>query len=132
MAIDSIDLAALANGPKYRYRGGLERTSWSDPDASWGHRAALSTRRSGFYGYKLHLAVCTRTDVLLGWKVRTAKDADMRVVEPLLKQPADRGIRPASVAMDKDYDYQAIYKACQAHGALAVVAARTNSGTGSG
>lgn len=39
VAIDSTDLAAWANGRKYQYRGGPERTSWSDPDASWGHRS---------------------------------------------------------------------------------------------
>ena len=133
VAVDSTDLAAWANGQKYRYRGGPERTSWSDPDASWGHRSAVSTRKGGgFYGYKLHLAVCTRTDLPLGWEVRTGKDADMRVVEPLLKQLSERGIRPVSVAMDRGYDYRAVYQACEAHGVLAVVAARRNSGTGNG
>ena len=65
-------------------------------------------------------------------QVRTGKDAGMRVVEPLLKQLAERGVRPASVAMDRGYDYRAVYQACQDHGALAVVAARRNSGTGNG
>ena len=93
----------------------------------------MSTRKGGgFYGYKLHLAVCTRTDLPLGWEVRTGKEADMRVVAPLLKQLAERGVRPASVAMDRGYDYQAVYQACQDHGALPVVAARRNSGTGEG
>ena len=128
---DSTDIPAYANGQKYRYRGGPERTSWSDPDASWGHRSAVSTRKGGgFYGYKLHLVVCTRTDLPLGWEVRTGKEADMRIVEPLLKQLAERGVKPVSVAMDKGYDYRAVYQACEAHGVLAVVAARKNSGTG--
>ncbi|MCY4085488.1 MAG: transposase [Actinomycetia bacterium] len=56
------------------------------------------------------------------------KEADMRAVEPLPRQLAERGIRPMSVAMDKSYDYQA----CQTHGTLPVVAARTNSGTDKG
>ena len=102
VAVDSTDLAAWANGQKYRYRGGPERESWSDPDANWGHRSAVSTRKGGgFYGYKLHLAVCTRTDLPLGWEVRTGREADMRLVETLLKQLAERGVRPASVAMDR-------------------------------
>ena len=92
----------------------------------------VNQERRGFYGYKLHLVVCTRTDLPLGWEVRTSREADMRLVEPLLKQLSKRGIRPASVAMDKGYDYQAVYQACQASGALAVVAARRNSGTGEG
>ena len=53
-------------------------------------------------------------------------------MEPLLKQLAGRGVRPASVAMDKGYDYRAVYQACEAHGVLAVVAARRNGGTGKG
>ena len=129
VAIDSTDMAAWVNGQKYRYQGRPERTSWSDPDASWGHRSAVSTRKGGgFYGYKLHLVVCTRTDLPLGWEVRTSKEADMRLVEPLLKQLSERGVKPASAAMDKGYDYQA----CEARGVLAVVAARKNSGTGNG
>ena len=56
----------------------------------------------------------------------------MRVVEPLLKQLAEREIRPVSVAMDKGYDYRAVYQACEARGVLAVVVARRNSGTGEG
>lgn len=58
VAIDSTDLAAYANGQKYKYHGGPERESWSDPDASWGHRSAVSTRKGGgFYGFKLHIVV---------------------------------------------------------------------------
>ena len=69
VAIDSTDLAAYANGQKYKYRGGPERESWSDPDASWGHRSAVSTRKGGgFYGYKLHLIACARTDLPLAWE----------------------------------------------------------------
>ena len=62
----------------------------------------MSTRKGGgFYGYKLHLAVCTRTDLPLGWEVHTGREADMRLVETLLKQLVERGVRPASVAMDR-------------------------------
>ena len=54
IAVDSTDVPAFANGQRYRYRGGPEREAFSDPDASWGHRSAVSTRRGGgFYGYKL-------------------------------------------------------------------------------
>ena len=50
-------------------------SEFSDPDASWGHRSAVSTRKGGgFYGYKLDMAVCTATDLPLAWNVRTARD----------------------------------------------------------
>jgi hypothetical protein len=48
-------MPAYANGQRYIYKGGPERKTYSDPDASWGHRSAVSTRAAGsFYGYKLH------------------------------------------------------------------------------
>ena len=35
---------------------------YSDPDASWGHRSAVSTRKGGgYYGFKVDMAVCSRT-----------------------------------------------------------------------
>ena len=133
VAIDSTDLPAWANGQRYRYRGGPEREAFSDPDASWGHRSAVSTRKGGgFYGYKLHMAACTATDLPLAWEVRSARDADMRLVEPLLKQLGRRGFKPRSVAMDKGYDYRAVYGSCVQRGALPVVSARRGSGTGGG
>jgi hypothetical protein len=51
VAIDASDMPAYANGQKYLYKGGPERKRYSDPDATWGHRSAVSTRASGsFYG----------------------------------------------------------------------------------
>ena len=133
VAVDSTDLAAWANGQRYRYRGGPERENWSDPDASWGHRSAVSTRKGGgFYGYKLHLAACTHTDLPVAWEIHTGRDADMRAVPSLLDRLAKLGVRPGSVAMDKGYDFHATYEECERRGTLAVVSKRKNSGTGEG
>jgi hypothetical protein len=63
VAIDASDLPAWGNGMRYVSKGGPERERYSDPDASWGHRSAVSTRKGGgFYGHKLHLRmrVCRR------------------------------------------------------------------------
>jgi hypothetical protein len=69
VAIDASDLPAFANGQRYVSQGGKERERFSDPDASWGHRSAVSTRKGGgFYGYKLQLAVCTTTGLPLAWR----------------------------------------------------------------
>jgi hypothetical protein len=74
VAIDASDMPAYANGQRYRYKGGPEREKYSDPDASWGHRSAVSTRKGGgFYGYRIHMAVCSKTDLPLAWTVETAK-----------------------------------------------------------
>ena len=129
-AIDSTDIAAYANGQKYRYRGGPERESFSDPDASWGHRSAVSTRKGGgFYGFKLHMATCTATDLPLAWEVRSAREADMRVAPNVLDK---LGAVPETAVMDKGYDYRAVYEACEQRGVLPVVSKRRNSGTGEG
>ena len=45
VAIDASDLPAFANGQRYVSQHGPERERFSDPDASWGHRSAVSTRR---------------------------------------------------------------------------------------
>jgi hypothetical protein len=55
MAIDASDMPAYANGQRFVSKGGRERadSEFSDPDASWGHRSAVSTRKGGgFYGVK--------------------------------------------------------------------------------
>lgn len=70
VAIDASDLPAYANGQRFLSKGGPERERFSDPDASWGHRSAVSTRKGGgFYGYKLSLGVCARTDLPIAWRV---------------------------------------------------------------
>jgi hypothetical protein len=64
VAIDASDMPAYANGQRFKSKGGEERKKFSDPDASWGHRSAVSTRKGGgFYGYRLHMAVCSKTDL---------------------------------------------------------------------
>jgi len=67
LAIDGSDLPAYANGQRFVSKGGRERERFSDPDASWGHRSAVSTRKGGgYYGYKVHAAVCASSGLPLG------------------------------------------------------------------
>ena len=47
VATDGSDMPAYANGQRYLSKNGPERQRYSDPDASWGHRSALSTRKGG-------------------------------------------------------------------------------------
>jgi hypothetical protein len=81
VAIDASDMPAYANGQRFVSKGGRKRSDdeFSDPDASWGHRSAVSTRKGGgFYGYRLHMAVCSKTDLPLAWTVETAKANESR------------------------------------------------------
>jgi hypothetical protein len=64
VAIDGSDMPAYANRQRYLSHNGPERERYCDPDASWGHRSGVSTRKGGgYYGYKLHMAVCTVTEL---------------------------------------------------------------------
>src|SRR5215203_473494 len=75
VAIGGSDLPAFANGQRYVSKGGRLRERYSDPDATWGHRSSVSSRSGGgYYGYKLHAAVCTTTGLPLAWQVETARD----------------------------------------------------------
>ncbi len=115
VAIDGSDLPAYANGQRFVSKGGRLRVRFSDPDASWGHRSAISTRKGGgFYGYKLHAAVCTTTGLPVAWETHTAKDAEVPVVPSLLDKIADYGITPAVCIADKGYDAGSFYEACEA------------------
>jgi transposase len=123
IAIDASDLPAYANGQRYVSNGGRERevSEYSDPDASWGHRSAVSTRKGGgFYGYRIHAAVCTMTGLPLAWEVRTARDHELPVALPLLDRVLERRA-VGTVAMDKGYDQAMIYDGCHARGADAIV-----------
>jgi Transposase DDE domain len=114
VAIDGSDLPAFANGQRYVSKNGPERERFSDPDASWGHRSSISTRKGGgYYGYKLHALVCTRTGLPLAWEVDTAKAAELHHVASLIDTAKTRGFAVATCAMDKGYDNNTVHDACE-------------------
>jgi hypothetical protein len=125
VAIDASDLPAFGNGQRYVFRGGPERERYSDPDASWGHRSAVSTRSAGsFYGHKIHAAVCVATGLPLAWRIETAKRQESLYVAPLLDALHARGIHPETCAMDKGYDNTRVYAECEARGCEPVIPLR--------
>jgi hypothetical protein len=110
LAIDASDMPAYANGQRYVYKGGPERNWHTDPDASWGHRSAVSTRKGGgFYGYRLHAAVCTATDLPIAWRVATGREHETISVAPLIDTTKRRGGLAATAALDKGYDNNRVY-----------------------
>ncbi|HEX4806634.1 MAG TPA: transposase [Conexibacter sp.] len=113
IAIDASDMPAYANGQRYLYNNGPERERFSDPDASWGHRSAVSTRRGGgFYGFKLQAAVCTKTGLPVAWQVETARANESRFVVDLLDAARARGFTVETMAADKAYDNNRVYAEC--------------------
>jgi IS5 family transposase len=110
VAIDASDMPAYAKGMNVDELTPEERP---DPDASWGHRSAISTRKGGgFYGYKLHLAVCAKTELPLAWRIETAKTHETKAVAPLLDKLHALGIDPETCALDKGYDHAGTYFDC--------------------
>ena len=125
VAIDASDMPAFANGQRYLYNGGPERQVYSDPDASWGHRSAVSTRAAGsFYGYKLHMLACARTGLPLAWEVHSARRNESLYVAPLLDKARGRGYQPRTCAMDKGYDNNRVMDETRERGCVPIVCLR--------
>jgi hypothetical protein len=129
IAIDASDLPAYANGQRYLSKNGPERERYSDPDASWGHRSAVSTRKGGgFYGYKIHAAVCSRTGLPVAQRVETARAHEASLADDLLHRVRELKVYPATVAMDKGYDTQPVHDACRDAGFLPVIPLKATLG----
>lgn len=117
--------AEVAQGWRFLYNNGPERQVYSDPDASWGHRSAVSTRKGGgFYGYRLHLAVCTQTGLPLAWRVETARRNESLYVAPLLDSLHARGLKPETGAMDRGYDNNRVMDGTRERGVVPIVCLR--------
>jgi transposase len=129
LSIDASDMPAYANGQRYVSKGGRERERYSDPDATWGHRSAVSTRKGGgFYGYRLHAAVCSSTGLPVAWAVETAKANESKTVAPLLDAVKRRGLMATTAAMDKGYDVGPVYENCAERDCLPIIPLRQTTG----
>jgi hypothetical protein len=125
VAIDGSDLPAYANGQRFLRKDGPERTRYSDPDASWGHRSAISVRKGGgYYGFKLHAAVCTTTGLPLAGTVETARDSELQFVNQLLDNVKAQGFTAEYAMLDKGYDGRLIYEACEQRGIRPIIPLR--------
>lgn len=124
VAIDGSDLPAYANGQRYLSRGGKLRERFSDPDATWGHRSSISTRSGGgYYGYKIHAAVCTTTGLPIAWQVTTAS-AGETVIAPSLLDAAGRRAEVRYAVMDRGYDSESMHTAVMDRGVRPVTPLR--------
>jgi len=125
VAIDGSDLPAYANGQRYVSKGGRLREKFSDPDATWGHRSSISTRKGGgYYGYKIHAAVCTTTGLPVAWQVETASASEIPMVPTLLDKLAASGFSPDYAVLDKGYDAASVYETCEDRGIHPIVPLR--------
>lgn len=111
VAIDGSDLPAYANGQRYLFNHGPERERFSDPDAKWGHRSSVGTRKGGgYYGFKAHVAVDTKTELPVAWVVTSASESETLQVGALVDQARRRGATVGTAALDKGYDVTRVYE----------------------
>jgi hypothetical protein len=129
IAINGSDIPAYANGQRFVSKNGPERDRFSDRDACWGHRSAVSTRKGGgFYGFKIDMAVCTATDLPLAWNVRTARDHEAIHALPLIDAARARGFAVEPAALDTGYDVGSIYDGCEALDMRPIISLRQTPG----
>ena len=125
VAIDGSDMPAYANGQRFVSKNGRERKRFSDPDASWGHRSAVSTRKGGgFYGYKVHAVVCVVTGLPVAWTVETASEAETNFALPLIDAARERGFAVDVAIADKGYDNGPFHDGCMDRNVLPVTPLR--------
>jgi IS5 family transposase len=87
VAIDATAINAWANG---------NRTEPADRDASWGCKGHKEKGESGWwFGYKEHLAVDTRAELVLAYKTTTASKSEAKNLKPLLEKLDD--LLPAGI-----------------------------------
>lgn len=114
-------MPAYAAGHRFTPTG-KPRERYSDPDATWGHRSAVSVRKGGgFYGFKLHLAACTATGLPVAWHVESANEAESLFSAPLIDVARGRGLLADTVAMDRGYDIGRVHEECAERDCLPVV-----------
>ena len=115
VAVDSTAINAWANG---------NRSQPADPDATWGCKGhKVKGQSAWWFGYKEHLAVDTRAELVLAYRTTTAKESDSLNLKPLLEQLD--GLLPQgwleAVMADSGYDSQDNHEAIWARGALPVI-----------
>jgi hypothetical protein len=114
IAVDGTDLAAFANGQRFLWRaGGNGNAIPTRTRVGATARARSSRNGGGYYGYRLHMAVCVRTGLPLARRAQTARHSDSLSVASLLDTLRTRGYRPQTRAMDKSYDHECVHGECE-------------------
>ena len=83
----------------------------------------LDTQGGGFYGFRLHAAVCARTDLPVAWRVESARSHESSLADDLLGRVRER-VAAQTAALDKGYDVEPAYDACDRVDVLPVIPLR--------
>lgn len=128
IGIDASDMPAYANGQRDIGEVKVPRR-FSDPDASWGRRSAISTRKGGsFYGYRLHLAACVATGLPIAWKVDSARENEGQFAALLIDAAKRRGCVADTAAMDRGYDSGPVHEECAERDCLPIIPLKRTPG----
>ena len=79
-------------------------------------------------GYKVHAAVCARTDLPVAWQVQTAGSHESNYVAPLLDAAKRRGFTAETTALDMGYDNGRVYDECEARDSRPIIPLRETPG----
>jgi hypothetical protein len=104
-------LPGYTNGQKYLYEGGAERKTYSDLDASWSHRSAVSAREAG----RLLRLQAPPGRVRRDKPAAGVADGDGQGGRVQLRGAAAdavkaRGFRPEVAVLDMGYDHEVVYQ----------------------
>lgn len=115
VAVDSTAINAWSDG---------NRSQPADPDARWGCKGHQAKGKSKWwFGFKLHMAACTRAELPLVFTVTSAEVGDSLQMDPLLER-LDLLLEPdrlKAVMADAQYDSTDIHHAIWERGVLPII-----------
>jgi transposase, IS5 family len=116
LAIDSTAVSAYEKKqPKSRSR--------ETGNANWGAKFDTFGNKLTWFGYKIHLAVDTRSELPMAVEVTPAHVYDGEMAAPLMKEVAENSNQTFKfVMMDAGYDQLKNYEAARSYGAQAITA----------
>jgi transposase len=92
-------------------------------DATWGAKYDTYGNKITWFGYKIHLAVDTHSELPIALAVTPANVYDGEMAIPLMKEVIeDLGWKVKFVMMDAGYDQVKNYEAVRSYGAQAIIA----------
>lgn len=114
----AIDSTAIGAYEKKQPKSRSQHTG----NANWGGKYDTFGNKLTWFGYKVHLAVDTASELPVALDVTPANVYDGEMAVPLMKEIVQHGWRFKFVMMDAGYDQVKNYEATRSYGAQAIVA----------
>lgn len=114
----AIDSTAIGAYEKKQPKSRSQHTG----DANWGAKYDTFGNKLTWFGYKVHLAVDTASELPVVLDVTPANVYDGEMAVPLMKKIHEHGWRFKFVMMDAGYDQVKNYEAARSYGAQAIIA----------